>query len=433
VHNEEPDLSGTAKTSQSAQLERVRPARIDDIEFLRAVAIIVVLFAHVPALLGWYGARITALQEFLVFGHGVDLFFVISGFVIARSFLQHFDRNGGNDLLTAGAPFWIRRVFRILPAAWFWLAFSLFATLFINQSGAFGIFLPNFADAIAAVLQVANLHQWACLIKESICAEGGVPNGIYWTLSLEEQFYVFFPFVMVFVPKRWLIPALCVAAALQMFLPRNGLLWAIRSDGLIVGVLLALVSEHPAYRLLEPRFLANPFLKWATLVLFVGGLLTISAPAFNIVPFHYGLLTIVLGLWVFVASFGKGYAMPSSPLRPVLMWVGSRSYALYLCHFSAFGVTREIWNALGYYRHDESDNLRYGITGAVLLYLFAEGTYRLIERPLQRRGYAYAEQLRTRLRALREGGREDAVVVPHPVLAQGPSEAPAVPAMGGDK
>jgi peptidoglycan/LPS O-acetylase OafA/YrhL len=377
----------------------VSPGRIDDIEFLRAMAILLVLVAHLPALLGWYGVTITELQKTLVFGHGVDLFFAISGFVIARSFLSRHDLDERQSLAEVGAPFWIRRIFRIFPAAWFWLLFSLFATVFLNRSGAFGTFAPNFADALAAFLQVANFHALACEAKQSICAAGGVPNGIYWTLSLEEQFYMVFPFVMVWLPRRWIVPVLVVAAALQMFLPRNALVWITHSDGLISGVLLAIASQHPLYRLLEPRFLANPFYKWVAFIVFTIGLLTIKAPALSIVPFNYGLLTIFLALWLFVATFGKGYAIPATPFRPVLMWIGTRSYALYLCHFSAFALTREIWDGP---THDASHNVKYILTGVALLYLFAEGTYRFIERPLQRRGHALADQIALRLQAARE-------------------------------
>src|SRR5258708_3496475 len=90
----------------------IAPGRIDDIEFLRAMAILLVLFAHLGSLLAWYGPAIAELQNTFVFGHGVDLFFAISGFVIARSFLQRNDLDERPNLAAVGAPFWIRRIFR---------------------------------------------------------------------------------------------------------------------------------------------------------------------------------------------------------------------------------------------------------------------------------------------------------------------------------
>jgi peptidoglycan/LPS O-acetylase OafA/YrhL len=378
-----------------------KPGKIEDIEFLRAVAIVVVTISHLPALFGWYGAGLTEVQATLNFGNGVDLFFVISGFVIARSFLRNFDRNGPNGLLRSAAPFWIRRIFRIIPAAWFWIFFSLFAVVFLNQSGAFGAFVPTYSDALAAVLQVANIHSWECNYGiKPVCAIGGVPNGIYWTLSLEEQFYLLFPFVMVFTPRRWLVPLLATAAAIQMFLPLGTFAPFIRSHGLIAGVLLALASQHPLYQMLDPRILARPLWKWTAFFVLLALSLTITSATFSVVPFKSGMLTFVLAAWVFIASFGKGYAFPGgghSRVKAVLLWIGARSYGLYLCHFCAFCLTREIWFRLGFVGVDGSATLAYGLTAAVLLYLFAEGTYRMIERPCQARGHVLSQRVRANL------------------------------------
>ncbi|HKA76443.1 MAG TPA: hypothetical protein VKD19_04995, partial [Pseudolabrys sp.] len=112
--------------------------------------------------------------------------------------------------------------------------------------------------------------------------------------------------------------------------------------------------------------------------------------------FGYGLLALVTGFWLFVASFGRGYAMPPGFANSITMWIGSRSYSLYLCHFSAYCATRELWFRLGHLGIDERADVRYAITAGCLLFIFAEATYQFIERPSRLKGRKIAEQLEKR-------------------------------------
>jgi peptidoglycan/LPS O-acetylase OafA/YrhL len=372
----------------------VREKRIEDIEFLRAVAIIFVVTAHLPALVGWYGVDITRFQQYFALGSGVDLFLVISGFVITRSFINH---NGGTiptDFRSSAIPFWTRRAFRILPAAWFWIAASLFATVALNSYGNFGTLLPNLHDGIAGLLQIANIIWWSCDIRwNTLCAEGGIPNGIYWTLSLEEQFYLMFPFVLVFTPRRFLVPLLLIVAAVLLYGQKDELARRLRFDGLLIGVLLGLASFHPIYQRLKPTFLEQPWRRWLALAVFIPVVLIMDSSLLdNIADFQSGMLVLICGLWVFVAS--HGYAMPRSPLTPLFLWVGSRSYALYLTHIMAYCTTREIWMAAGLTGTGLEANFRYLVLAGTILFLFAEGTHQYIERPMKLRGAVLAGRMR---------------------------------------
>lgn len=390
-------LSPAQPYPNAAQTAAQGPAnrRIDEIEFLRAVAIIYTMVAHATVLFGWYGAAIDGFQRSFNLGSGVDLFFVISGFVITRSFLRRPARERGG-FGSAAFPFWIRRAFRILPAAWFWLAFSLIGAAHFYTIGVYTNYAAVYSDARAAFFQVANFHGWFCGLNMAVCADGGIPNGIYWTLSLEEQFYFLFPLTMLLLPRKFLVPVLATVALAQMSLVRtSGILVLIRCDGLIVGVLLALASELPAYQKFEPRFLARPALRLTFFYAMLIGIAFFSAQNFQPTARGHGLAlaAVIGGLWVFVASFDKGYAFPKSQLDPILMWIGSRSYALYLCHFSAYCVTQEMWFRLGRLGLSSTANFRYSISAAVLLFVFAEGTYRYIEMPFRRMGYRVAADI----------------------------------------
>jgi peptidoglycan/LPS O-acetylase OafA/YrhL len=392
--------------------------RNEDIECLRAVAIVFVLISHAGILFGGWGEGLDEIQHYIWLGSGVDLFFAISGFVITRSFLQ-MNPTGGFRL--AALPFWIKRAFRTLPPALFWIAIGLAATALFNRSGIFGSFEANAADALAALLQYANLHLWSCNdLQTTICGVGGVPLGIYWSLSLEEQFYFLFPFVILLAPRPWLVPLLIVAAGVQIFTPKSGLTFWMRSDALILGVLIALASQHPSYEFFAPRFLSQPLWKALTFVALATAVLLAAAPNFQFTPYGFGFLALACALWVFIASFDADYVMPRGLLKPVILWVASRSYALYLCHMVAYGTSVDLWFRIGRSEAladrlqknaflQDIDALRFvfelslhnnfkaaialGVTGTMVLFVFAEATYRLIDRPATALGRRLASRL----------------------------------------
>ena len=352
-----------------------RYGRIDEIEYLRAVAIVFTLLQHVPIL---FSGPALAEAPPGSWGGGVDLFFVISGFVITRSFRARLDHADRGALWRVALPFWLRRAWRLLPAAWFWLAASIVAAAIFDASGAFPSVEVTLADAKAAFLQYANLHVYKCYVMQSsICGLRGVPNGIYWSLSLEEQFYVLFPFLVLLLPRRTLTPLLIISAALQVIGDKPGhLIWFLRSDGLAIGVLIALHTDKLAR--FDPRFLRRRLWRGAAFVLFAALIALLPASP---VPHTTGLVTVIAGIWVCCASLDQGYVLPATMLRPVLLWIGTRSYAIYLTHLLAFAVARALW-----YRIDGEPTSRTAwvccaMAGFALAALASEFTYRRIEVP----------------------------------------------------
>ncbi|MCB1709543.1 MAG: acyltransferase family protein, partial [Halioglobus sp.] len=84
---------------------------------------------------------------------GVDLFFAISGFIIARDLVPRLRAcQSQTEWLNASLFFWIKRAFRILPSAWFWLALILLLSVAFNSTGVFGSFRANFEATIAGIL-----------------------------------------------------------------------------------------------------------------------------------------------------------------------------------------------------------------------------------------------------------------------------------------
>ncbi|MFH6782267.1 MULTISPECIES: acyltransferase family protein [Methylobacterium] len=208
-----------------------------DIDGLRAVAVLAVILYHV-GLDGMPGGFI-----------GVDVFFVISGYVITRGLLREADR-GGIDL----AAFYARRIRRILPA--------LLATLAVTSLAAYWLLLPpQFEDyaasAAASALSVANLYFW----RSSGYFDAAAlyrPLLHTWSLSVEEQFYLLLPVSLLLALRLRLRPLWLPVAAVALasfglslyagrFAPTaNFYLLPTRAWELLTGTLLAMAPRGAA-------------------------------------------------------------------------------------------------------------------------------------------------------------------------------------------
>lgn len=319
---------------------------------------------------------------------GVDLFFAISGFVIARSLLPALQGCLDNDefMLRTGR-FWIRRAWRLLPSAWLWLLIPLILCVTFNRSGVFMTFRADVDGVVAAMLDVANFRfgmTW-----------GRGPIGssfIYWSLSLEEQFYAILP-VAVWVFRRRLWVLLVLFVALQFLVVPTPLTVCLRGGSISLGVLLALWQTHASYRLFEPAPLADRRSMRVVVVglplLFAGML---AGDGASIVQFPLGLVAVLSGFLVWLASYDKNYVWHDGVLKRMFLWIGARSYALYLVHQPVYLSLHEAWfRTHPIAMHPQgSGAVAYILIAGALLCGLADLNYRLIEVPLRRRGNAIA-------------------------------------------
>jgi peptidoglycan/LPS O-acetylase OafA/YrhL len=260
-----------------------------------------------------------------------------------------------------------------------------------NSTGVFGSFRANFEATIAGILQVANFRFAASF--------GSFPYGasfVYWTLSLEEQFYMLFPFAIWF-GRRYLGYILAAAIIFQLVQSRSLLGLAVRTDALMMGILIALWSVRDSYHAVEPVWLrTRPWMGFAFLCGVTVCLVCLSAGAKGlfIVPLRWSLISPLCALLVLVASYNADYLMPDGVMKRVLLWVGSRSYAIYLCHIPAFFASREIMHRLHPGAKFGSDDLWVFIAIATgLIVVCSELNYRILEVPLRRRGARIAGEL----------------------------------------
>ncbi len=357
-----------------------------EIEALRGVAIIITIAAHLRLLFPWSPVWFEAFATHFALGVGVDLFFCISGFVIARSAIRSLSQNSDKNFRSAAYPFWMRRVWRLWPSAFLWIAIYIFLAFFFNSSGAFGPALNTVKTSIAAAFQVANLYF-------PICAYWGNcgTNAVYWSLSLEEQFYFLFPFLVFFLTRRKLVAFFVILIAVQFFVPRPtaSLLWSIRTDAIACGILIALLTSTEEKLPMEGG-LSAAWVRWLLFALLVYALMKAQNALSFIAP---GITALVSASLVLIASKSRDLLVPSGLLRSILVYVGGRSYAIYLIHEAAFLSTREIWyRVFPDAELNTSLTIPFTVIASLIIVASAEANYRLIESPLRKFGRRMSER-----------------------------------------
>ncbi|WP_407320326.1 acyltransferase family protein [Isoptericola halotolerans] len=316
-----------------------------DIQGLRAVAVAAVLGFHL------WPAWVTGGYV------GVDVFFVVSGFLITSHLLRRPVRSG-RDLL----GFWARRVRRLIPAA----SLVLLATLVASA-----VWLPTTTlvqvgrEVLASALYVEN---WALARTETdyLAADKlHSPVQHYWSLSIEEQFYLVWPLLLAAV--AWLglrsrrrhheerttaVLAVALTGAVVVaslgwsvwmtraepaaaYFVSTTRFWELALGGLLAAV-LALRASRPAPALVGAGAAPVPWLRaaaaWAGLAMIVVAVLTFDAA--TPFPGYTALLPTVGALLVILADADRLRGGPGAALRwrPV-QWLGDTSYSVYLWHW----------------------------------------------------------------------------------------------------
>ncbi len=349
--------------------------------------------SHLPGLDGLRGVAVVVVVAFhagferMVGGYlGVSTFFTLSGFLITSLLLHEARREGTVGLRT----FWGRRFRRLLPASLVTLA--AVAALFGPFVATADQKVTMKGDLLASLFDVANWHD--ILTGSSYAKLFASPSPVlhFWSLSIEEQFYLFFPLVIVGLwaatrGRRGLLAAGLGALAFASFVEpfvfgmsddRIYFGTDTRAVELLLGSLLAVaLSSEPVRRKLAMRY------RWRTTALVVGTVaLAIQAWWWWTLPqetswlYRGGFaLYAVLSCTVITAA-----ALPSGPLRALmslraLRWLGGRSYGIYLIHWPIFLTVRQTWPDL-----DRAVATAIGV--AVTLGL-AVLSYRFVERPVR--------------------------------------------------
>lgn len=358
--------------------------RIMDIEVLRGIAVLLVVVHHTRSnLYSWSSVSLERFFAYFGGAAGVDLFFTISGFVIARDLLPKLESAKGDDKARALISFWVKRAWRLWPSAWLWLLILLLLVVSFNDSLAFGSLRANMEATAAGLAHVANFR----MVDSYTIKEYGAAF-VYWSLSSEEQFYLVLP-LLAFLFKKHLVWVVGAIALFQLIDPRETsfAVW-FRFDALCIGVLLAIFSRSRVYVIASPAFMRNRVASMGTLLMLLGLLVMFGPNQLDVASYSYSTVAILAGVLTFFATHDQDLIFyKHNWLRRPLIWIGERSYAIYLVHVPSYFLVREFWHRYSSGAAPTHDQFALFTVSALLLVLtLSDINYRFVELPLRRRG-----------------------------------------------
>jgi peptidoglycan/LPS O-acetylase OafA/YrhL len=321
-----PEPSGDVPARRAVSL-----GHIPSLDGLRAISFLFVFAAH------------TGLQRLVPGGFGVTIFFFLSGYLITSLLRSEYARTGAINL----RHFWMRRVLRILPPFYLVLIAAITGTLIFDPPGTL-----SGRGVAAELLHVSNY--W-------IAAHGyaGIPNGtgVYWSLAVEEHFYLLFPWLYVLMQKldlsrrnqALILWGLCAAVLLwrcvlvfEWHVPtdRTYLATDTRIDSILFGCALAVwrnpVLDSPELNEHRWRVVWVPL----ALAIFLGCLLY-RGPGFR-ETLRYSLQGIALtGVFTAMIRYPRWLIFRLFNNR-VAEFLGSLSYSMYLIHFTLITATAAV-------------------------------------------------------------------------------------------
>jgi len=350
-------------------------SRFAELDGLRALAIIPVILFHMD---------ISGIANAGFFG--VDIFFTISGFIITATLVQEYRKDGAFDFVN----FYVRRLKRLLPPVFALILFALLVTPMISADA----YAKLRADVAAALLYGSNW--WQIVEKQSYFDTTPHVLKHLWSLAVEEQFYFAWPplaylclkklgakttgafaFVLALASTAWMFHLFNLDTSAtdqnRIYLGTDT-----HAMGLLVGAALACFWNPWAGKRTAPAE-SHAWRAGALASLIALGAMVQQLNPSD--PATYGgsfLLVPILSAVVIYCLMNDARFFVSRWLRkPVMQWIGLRSYSLYLVHWVVF-----VWMQLLGFTH--FSKLPVLVTGLVLVALLSELMYRSIEMPSKR-------------------------------------------------
>jgi peptidoglycan/LPS O-acetylase OafA/YrhL len=372
-------------------------SRVPELDGLRGMAILFVLVFHYISQEGAVppGTLTHVLQRLVIMGwSGVDLFFVLSGFLIGGILM---DARGS---VSYYHTFYARRFFRIIPIYYAWITAYI---LMVGLAGAKVQALSN--SGVAPPLNLSIYSYYLFLQNLQIASLAGLAGawfGHLWSLAVEEQFYLLAPLVIRFVAPRKL-PSVLTALIVCVPLLRTGLrlvasappslvtvLMPCRADALAVGMLLAALWRKDD---VKGWLCANVGKVYATCGILVVGVfaLWIWAPTSSMLAmqtFGFTDLAFIYALLLLLALTHSDGPIASMMRMAWLREIGRVSYCIYIVHI----VVNVACHAVLLHKAPRVSTARGAavtLFAAGLTYGIAKTSWLLVEHPLLRKGHAF--------------------------------------------
>lgn len=342
---------------------------------LRGIAATMIVWYHLPKLLALElhnsPSRLVGMLHWS--WTAVDLFFAVSGFLITSLLLRARGRPG------ALRQFWVRRALRIFPLAWF----------YVGVHAVLAWVIPGFEQLQDPRLLV-SMATWT--LNFWIAVQGWVFPSVdpLWSLAIEEQFYLLWPLLVLAFPDRGLrrgllafiivSPVLRTGVGLLLPFPATYVLPFSHGDGLALGCLLALELRRPGadarLTLWTGRLLPIALLAMFGLSLLGNRLFDIRED-WRLAPWMYTCVALSCACcvaWVVTHS----ERVPSFLLKGPLIWLGQRSYGIYVWHMLVGLLWMKAWK---HWQLPMAWELPRLIVWLFLLIGMAELSWRVIEKP----------------------------------------------------
>ena len=352
---------------------------LPSIDSLRAIAVIAVIIYHIDA-------------NYLPGGFlGVDLFFVLSGYLISSLIIKEYKSTGTVNLYN----FYVRRARRLLPAVYFMITVVLIIITLFN-----GVLLKkSYLDALFGYIYSSNW--WYIFHKLDYFDSFGSqsPFKHLWSLAIEEQFYMFFPLIFLIFNRKsksnngnsklnknfiYVVLSLILVSLIAHILlfdinNINRIYFGTdtRAFSLLVGVVGAIL--YPMDRLSERTTkkdnMIYSIVSLVSILVLIG--IMINTSEYNTWLYRGGfLLVAIIGLIIIISS-GRQYTFMSKILsfKP-FVFIGK----IYLWHFPILVVTTPV-SEIG------NPNLFYVTLRIVLIFLVATGSYMFVETPIRKLGF----------------------------------------------
>jgi peptidoglycan/LPS O-acetylase OafA/YrhL len=337
--------------------------QIASLDGVRGIAILLVLCIHIQQT-GVIPARFHLINTLLHAGWcGVDLFFVLSGFLITLGLLAS---KGAVNYFSA---FYMRRVLRIFPLYYAVVVAAMICSAFV------GAYSPNmtlvgdstqgsiFPTQWGWISHLLYLQNWWMPWQEP---ESRSILGHFWSLAIEEQFYLVWPLCVWLLPVRRLLVgaiAVCVAAlALRIGLALDHVSTQLifrntvtRSDTLLVGAICAMfVRDAALIARVRPVLPFLAALGSAYVVAVAVGIKDETAQAFYAVTFGFTALAVVFGalvIWAYVDRGRRNWSDRLLSIRPLTV-LGKYSYGVYVYHIPVIYLAKMHFGDSAWFGHD---------------------------------------------------------------------------------
>lgn len=363
------------------------PVRLVELDGARGIGVLLVVTWHYFALhIGdappdsppYVVARVASLAAAMM-----DMFFVVSGFLIGGIVLDQGDKSGSLRV------FYVRRAARILPA----YLVLLLASLVLRLSS------PAFREPDLPFFE-GTLPWWSFLtftqniLQLRADAPGPLELSLTWTLAVEAHFYLLMPLLILITPRRhlpWALLAIGAGSAILRWwywsTPLIAQTLLGRADPFCLGVLVALAARDPAAmdRLLRCRRLV---LWLATILLLVLALTASRSFRAALGPWVFTLWGLAWAAVVLLLLADRRNPIAAALRQPILVWLGTISYGLYLYHWLVRSILMTLLHGSKLERF-EAGVIATLIAAFVLSILAAAVSYSYLERPLVRWGHTF--------------------------------------------